>query len=33
LFNRFMEDVWQKRDNPAVKDLLHQLEMTMELLR
>jgi len=33
LFNHFMEDVWQKRDNPAVKDLLHQLEMTMELLR
>ena len=32
-FKRFMEEVYEKRDDPTVKDALEKLKIVMELLR
>lgn len=32
-FRKFMEEVYEKRDDPTVKDQLEKLKMVMELVR
>lgn len=33
IYKEFMEEVYQKRDNPTVKDQLEKLKIVMELVR